>query len=309
MNCDDALNQLEAVRPHSQDTRDAELADARNHLDSCPQCRELFHQRQRQDERIGRVMRSVPVPQGLRERLLEGLFAAEEPTSDTTAEAAGEFTAAHPASPEDEQHRAGPAGAAPVENPAVTSHRHPRRRWKWLRALVAISTAAAAIVALLVLWPDPQPADSQLTLDDVRRNATLDLPGLDPFDGSFPARKPGGPWQFGDRIRLSSAAKGDLKGPDGRHRAALYEFRVRSETGREFRGVLLVMPRRLLADPPPETYDIREERPENYAFRSSGNYHTFTWSDTSEGLVYVCFLRTGAGRRKALQDALSPQPA
>lgn len=62
MNCASILEQLDCVRPHSNDLSLPEFAEARAHLDACAACRDEFARRQRFDSAVVDVMQNVPVP-------------------------------------------------------------------------------------------------------------------------------------------------------------------------------------------------------------------------------------------------------
>jgi hypothetical protein len=70
MNCHDARLLLAFARPQASelDLAEKQLLDA--HLSACPTCTAVAEEQRRVDERIGAVMRDVPVPDGLKERLL-----------------------------------------------------------------------------------------------------------------------------------------------------------------------------------------------------------------------------------------------
>jgi len=262
MNCRDAQEQFDAARPGSGDLGLSELASASKHLDDCPRCRSVLQFREHLDRRISRAMTDVPVPTGLKDRILQSL-------QET-------------ASPEDSDRQTAVPASQPVQQPPAK--RSLSRRW-WITTVVG--TAAAAMVLGIVFWPErPQP-DPRLTLKDLRRRTTLNLSELKPFDGNFEAKLPGGLWARRE-IRFDSEPKGDLEDVDGFHRVALYGVQVRGAHGRVVRGVLLVMPKSHLEDPPTESMPLFEDRPENYAQRAAGTYHSFAWS--TEEMVYVCFI-------------------
>jgi hypothetical protein len=115
VNCQTARETLELVRPDAPGA--ARVAEATHHVSGCASCRTAVRQREEVDVRIGELCRDVPIPRGLKERLLARL-ATRAP--------------------------AGPAAAVP----RIGS----RRRW-----LGIVSLAAAAVMALGIgtwsLWP------------------------------------------------------------------------------------------------------------------------------------------------------------
>lgn len=277
MNCRDAREQLDAARPGPDDRKGAEFAAAMQHVAGCTVCRDVVRGREQFDRKLGRVMRDVSVPVGLKSRILDSLQSAV-PAAETLD---------------------------PREVPEGSSARRLRTR-RWL--LAAAGTVAVALLAALAVrfWPASQQPEALLTLSDLRQRATLSVSGLqdlEPFDGSFAAKPPGGIWeQHG--IRIDRRAKGDLPDENGNHRVALFGFDVPARDGLH-RGVLLVIPKDRLDDPPSRTMPVFEDRAENYARRASGTYHSFAWQ--SDGFVYVCFVPKDSLR--ALQQVVSGRNA
>lgn len=76
MNCETTLEQLDCVRPHSDDLALPEFADARAHLELCDACRSEFERRQRIDSAIANVMHEVTVPDDQPVKLLAQLETA-----------------------------------------------------------------------------------------------------------------------------------------------------------------------------------------------------------------------------------------
>jgi predicted anti-sigma-YlaC factor YlaD len=76
MDCRTARHLLEFTRPGGADLDRADQADLERHLADCPDCDGLARAERRADDHLGRAVRDVPVPHGLRERLLRRL--AEE---------------------------------------------------------------------------------------------------------------------------------------------------------------------------------------------------------------------------------------
>lgn len=285
MNCREARRQLESIRPDAADRDAPEFAGAANHLAECSRCRTHFEAAQQIDRRIGRVMRDVPVPDGLQSRLLASLRDPALALGDSS----GEWPAA-----QDSQ----PAVDAP-----------PPRKKTRVRVLAAVVAAcAAAIVLTWIFWPPPPSVASPLSLADLRSDTTLDpsqLSQLSPFDGNFDARPPGGVWTRNPKITIDRRAKGDLE-RDGVHRVALFGFWIRGNNGRELPGVLLAIPKDRLGDPPADNLPTLDDRPQHYARRASGVWYSFAWTEGET--VYVCFIRKRAGTLQMLQQAISGDP-
>ena len=186
MDCGLAREQLDVARPDSADRETAELEAAFAHVDACPECAEVVEFRREFDRRTGAVMRDVPVPAGLKERLL----------------AAAELTAS-------------PSQIAP-----------PARSYNRRKLLLATSSAAALLIAAGVMWLVGGGAPDPLAMNDVRQfwarqlaeDATL--ASLPAFDGSFDAAIPDLRWASNLPVEPLGA---DIDG-DGRHDAAVYRF-------------------------------------------------------------------------------------
>lgn len=72
LTCEIALERLDAawLDPLPEETVDADLLAAREHLQECSACWLKFEARRTADQRIETVMQAVPIPAGLREQLL-----------------------------------------------------------------------------------------------------------------------------------------------------------------------------------------------------------------------------------------------
>jgi hypothetical protein len=73
MDCKNARLLLEFIHPGSAELDTAEAEALHQHLGECPDCAAQAREERRADEHLGRAMRDVPVPAGLRERVLKRL--------------------------------------------------------------------------------------------------------------------------------------------------------------------------------------------------------------------------------------------
>ncbi|GAB4154400.1 MAG: hypothetical protein Tsb009_31020 [Planctomycetaceae bacterium] len=282
MNCQQTLQQLEAVRPDSDDGILDELRSATTHLAECPQCRKTFEWRQQVDRKISDVMLDVPIPSGLKSRLLESLnLDVEQQASDDSAS------------------NAVPQSSSPKSKATPA-------RSLGLRIAAALTISAAILAGLFFLFPK-QVKQSPFTLADVRSSANLQWDQLSEFDQNFTPTLPRGLWQRSSRISIKKHPKGDLKSPEGKHRAASFVFQVSSERGDVFRGVLLVIPRRVLDDAPTRSQFTTESEKGIYIQRSYGSFHTVSWTEGEH--TFVCFMPVGDDGLETLNRALYPPAA
>lgn len=80
MDCRTAQILLEFARPLTRELDVTEAEALESHLADCPECARRARTLFATDERISAAMRDVPVPEGLRERLLAGLSREPQPT-------------------------------------------------------------------------------------------------------------------------------------------------------------------------------------------------------------------------------------
>jgi hypothetical protein len=129
MDCGLARERLDVLHPDRPEQADPELADAVAHVQECAACAEVVQARQAFDREVGRVLRDVPVPTGLRERLVLALTEAKS------------------------------------EPPQPTMEPPHRRRW-WMTAIA--STAAGLLLAVAGWMMFGRGEPPVLALDDVR---------------------------------------------------------------------------------------------------------------------------------------------
>jgi hypothetical protein len=73
MDCRTARLLLEFTRPGGAELRPAEAAELETHLHTCPDCASQAHTDRRVDEHLGQAVRAVPLPVGLRQRVMDRL--------------------------------------------------------------------------------------------------------------------------------------------------------------------------------------------------------------------------------------------
>src|SRR5437867_7212313 len=73
MDCRAARQLLEFARPRSLELEGSEAEALESHLADCPECGPLAQAERQIDDRMGRAMRAVVLPDGLRDRLVHCL--------------------------------------------------------------------------------------------------------------------------------------------------------------------------------------------------------------------------------------------
>lgn len=73
MDCRTARLLLHFARPQSRDLSASDTSALKAHLTGCPECEAAALTERESDTRLGAVMRQVPIPDGLRERILDRL--------------------------------------------------------------------------------------------------------------------------------------------------------------------------------------------------------------------------------------------
>jgi hypothetical protein len=73
MDCKTARLLLDYARPAPAELPGGDVAALESHLSACPECEAVARTERQLDDHVGRAVRDVPVPDGLRERLLARL--------------------------------------------------------------------------------------------------------------------------------------------------------------------------------------------------------------------------------------------
>ncbi len=149
------LEAIESCRPGSDDVADAGLAYLAAALAADPELDGLYQRTQQVDAVVAGCFRDVPVPEGLRQRLLDRLEAAEtaEPGADDQPEA-----------------------VACVDEQATRRGRLPSRRW-----LLAGGLALGAALSIGVFCWLGMTTSDPLNVEMVQSEANLD--DHEPFSG------------------------------------------------------------------------------------------------------------------------------
>ncbi len=187
--------QLDAVRPNSDDLREPEVQEAARAIVTSDEWKQVFGRQQAIDRNLVTAMQNVDVPVDLRSRLQQALASDRQ---------------------------------SPTETATLTPEAQLTRR-SWHRQLL---TATAIVLAAGLGWLAWPHGPTTLTLEDVRESlpfdkGTIDTNTLALFDGSFDAPLPSHMW---NNWQLQDAQGLDLDG-DGTHDAAIYEFAYKSTHG------------------------------------------------------------------------------
>jgi hypothetical protein len=209
------LEALEACRPGSDDLKDPALAFLAEQLAADPQLAELAERLTRVDSSVAEAFGDVPLPDGLADRIMARLAAANNGQKPSDAVPQPQQTA--------------------VEAPSAEAAKRPTRLWPgWVLAGTVAAAVAATVIAALVIPHPPKNLDQQAVLDGAREFFIVDgdagsqlvaevaPPDAYPTDPDFDVRRfPRIRWRS---IRGFLGRKGvayDIGGP-GTPRATLY---------------------------------------------------------------------------------------
>ncbi|QDU40194.1 hypothetical protein Mal4_45490 [Maioricimonas rarisocia] len=253
MNCHKALEQLDACPPELAETGDPAMQAAQLHVESCADCRELLRARRAFDVRVATAMEDVPVPDGLKDRLLQSL-----------AEDAGG---------PDGQPKPVPAAAGRVD------------RRTFARRL--IGGAVLLLMGALGLGWYVSTREVPLTLADARSRLNMLLTdaeqplafdALEAFDGRFDAALPEGAW---NDLVVGGPRGVNINGRGG-HDAAVYAIDKPGRRG--VRGWLFVFAPRRIVDGPDDSVPVEA----NAQYLPFPNV---AWTEGNR--VVVCYLEQG----------------
>lgn len=302
MDCRWAMEILDSARPDSDDRQQRELHEAATHLEQCPTCEALFRSRQLADRQLGIVMRDVPVPADLLNRLTTVLATANH-AGQTVRLAASNATSGN--APE---HTVAIDEAVDVPTSQITTNsrdfaRRSTGRRQFLGKFAAVS-AACALVGLCGWWIFHSPAPT-LTVAKIVEMAPLQLEGVDEFDNNFAAALPLG-WQ-NDSLHFSRSVKGFGRNSRDEHQVALVEFRFPDWDGSPLTGVLAIVPSdQVDSSGLPDDFFTATGSP-GYANRPWGGYTTLSW--VADDMVYVCFVPEQGDAQRRLEQILGHETA
>ncbi len=313
MDCRQALQILEFDLPDTDSLPEEicsaeEHAAALAHLESCPACARTVRNRRELDRTIGRVMRTVAVPRGAQQRLLAQIAELEAagPSVLTTANESS--------SPDANDGIAAALGQSPAvdsEPPSITPAKpvgKPTRR-RFLKSLIPLTASAVALTGFFgVVWffsPLWSVAEVSQSLTEIDFASLQALPD---FTGSGKAAQL--PIEAGwDHLKWQCAKQ--AKGlPLAANAIAVYgfdfEFDVRARQPEPIRGLIAIIPRSLVRNPPAETSLTMAVPTSDYLTARIGESVCVAWQEGD--YVYVCLVRGGPDSLSRLQQVLE-QPA
>lgn len=270
MNCLNALEIIDVVPTHGGppegcDLQGATIDEAARHVQNCPTCQTVVRRRQEIDERIGQLTRDVPVPAGLRERLLARLEC--EPISPGRATPA---TTVQPPAPQS------PVSQSPVSQPMGKPALRSRRR-------VLVSAVATCVMAALSVgvWKLAISRPASLSMDEIAGYALSDgltaddLPAIGQFQGGLAVQLP----KTMQKLSRMPAFRQLVDPQLGERQIAIYFFTIAGRKGR-----LAVIPAALVKDLPVAT-----------SFPGVplyiGRYWTTAWVEGN--VMYLCCVEGG----------------
>lgn len=256
MDCQTARQIVEAVRSGSTEETLSVVSAAADHVQSCGTCLEIVRSDEQLDRRIATVCRDVPMPVGLKDRLLESLR-NEIAESETST----------------------PATVHDSQALVIADMRRRLGRRKWFRSLT--SAAFLLVIGLGVWWLVRDTATVTLDAIDAAQ-AALNPEDLPEFTRFKTGDEPRLPQMLALPEQLTAKPR---RLQVGRDALALYAFQIRSRNGRNLLHARIVtFPRAMLSSAPE---NLAHGRQIGYV----DNFHTASWIE--QDMVYVCYLTGG----------------
>lgn len=290
MDCRTALELLEAARPGTDDLSEPELQPVGAHLQNCPRCEAAYRRRQTLDRAIGHAIRDVPVPSGLKQRLLDRLEASPSVETSTAAPSSAALVEERPV----RESVAAPAESEPVAAPGEF-YPAGRSRRRWGRALLA--AAAGLVVAFVGVWQFG--GGGKVGVEELREIPEWNFAALPEFDNSFSVPSPYG-WTDDRGLHFGRGIKG-VSVAGRPQMAAARRFRLTLPHSRSVEGILLIIPKSRVRGAVTAT-SISDARS---MYRGKSEFASAAWAENE--MVYVCFAES-ARDLELLQRALRISP-
>jgi hypothetical protein len=259
----------------------ATFDEAARHVKGCPACQTAVRRREKFDERVGQLTRDVPVPSGLRDRLLAQLESGPQAPKSVTP------VSQSPASPL-------PTPQSPAPQPAVRSRR---------RMIVAAVAASVMAILSVGIWKLALSRPSKMSMDEIAGYALSehlvadDLPVFAQFSGGRAAQLPKTTGKFSDLAPFRRLVDPQLADRE----VAIYFFTLVDRNRRKYAGRLVMIPLSLVKDPPAAT-----------TFSGGTTVYTRGYCTTAwveDGFVYVCCIQEGGEGELHLLRPLRNAPA
>ncbi len=311
MDCQTVLKILDCCVADLADANAASARAAEAHLAECRRCAAVVRNRRRLDRKIGRILRSVPVPQDAPQRLLariaeiEAAVSARDRHSGATSSSQPPDMGALVKAASNSMDGRRPANLAePAARTADGSGRGiPRKR---LAGAACVVAALGLVAAVWFLRP-------RLTVEDISRElAQIDeqtLQNLPDFNGNSAASQipPEPGWQ-----KLEWCCGGKAKGLPATaayHAVAVFGFIIpQRDYHPKFSGVLALIPRAQVRRPPSApTFSAACTAAQSSGYNSGPIGETASVAWTSGDVVCICLV--GTDSRAALQRILDEPSA
>lgn len=301
MDCRTVLDLLELPAPADPvDEADLRRAEALSHVAECPTCAATRGLRERFDRRIGRTLRDVPLPAGLRNDLLAALAAAETDVPESAADGVPVANGAPVAVAE-------AVATIPTADRLVPVATAPAGRRRWLRTLIvgASVLAAAGVLGAIGWWRIRDAAEPVVDLAEVRRELAArfdELPQAETAGLAETIPLPTYAWPS-RAVAFDPTARAWTR-PEGRTLGTVYRFEIREPGRAPVSAAILALPAdRVL--PLPAARHLAATGTE-YVMTAEARFATAAWQDGD--VVYVCLVRSGGDTLDRLRRALESIP-
>ncbi len=264
-----------------------EVSLAKAHVTSCRDCATSLAHVVAWDRKLAAAIRHVPLPVGGQEQVQSAVQAAVQ--AERNASPSGASTEAA-------------EGTRRVVEAAGNSPRTSRRTM--LRAAAVVAVAAAVCVAV-PLWLLQGAAKPTVQLADLQQAVLVTGGQLPAFDGPFEAILPNSQWSSNSRLAVSGPYGLPIKTASGISQGAVYSVRLHVSEQHRVAGLLVVIPRGTLVDPPVQAgFDPGSV---TYLGNATRRLACVSWSEGH--LVYLCAIAGSANDIESLAMAVMPRAA
>lgn len=268
MDCQTALEYLDCIRPDSDDLDLPEMADAREHLNSCDACQQVFAERQHFDRAVTDVAQDVEIPEGLLTSLLSGSRRGQTSEPVSASESA--------------------------ETTLPPAEQRPARRKGALQTAVAV----VLLIGVSVWFWQSRPV--QFAENDLLRLLPIDLSATEAFDSAFEFDLPTA-FSGNSGLRVGREFRGiDLDNRAG-HDAAVAIFSYLPSRNAPINGILAAIPADRV-NPLPESISFAQADSQ-YIRKDGRRPVAAVWRERDT--VYLCLILGSAADLEQMQRNLS----